>query len=36
MSTESTAGPAKIRLRHLQQAKVEGRPFTMLTAYDQF
>src|SRR5699024_3961520 len=36
VSTESTAGPAKIRLRHLQQAKVEGRPFTMLTAYDQF
>jgi len=36
VSTESTAGPAKIRLRHLQQAKVEGRPFSMLTAYDQF
>lgn len=43
MSTESpagtpspAAGPAKIRLRHLQQAKAQGRPFAMLTAYDQF
>lgn len=43
MSTESPvgpsaspAGPAKIRLRHLLQAKEQGRPFTMLTAYDQF
>lgn len=42
MSTQSpatgptTTGPAKIRLRHLQQAKEQGRPFSMLTAYDQF
>ena len=42
MSTQSPAavpapsGPAKIRLRHLQQAKEQGRPFAMLTAYDQF
>lgn len=39
MSTESTPGtaaPARIRLRHLQQAKAQGRPFSMLTAYDQF
>jgi 3-methyl-2-oxobutanoate hydroxymethyltransferase len=43
VSTESpagtpspAAGPAKIRLRHLQQAKAQGRPFSMLTAYDQF
>lgn len=39
MSTESTpgtTGPAKIRLRHLQLAKQQGRPFSMLTAYDQF
>lgn len=37
MSTPSHAtGPAKIRLRHLQQAKEQGRPFSMLTAYDQF
>ncbi|MGO1285485.1 MAG: 3-methyl-2-oxobutanoate hydroxymethyltransferase [Brachybacterium sp.] len=36
MSTESPAGPAKIRLRHLQQAKSQGQPFAMLTSYDQF
>jgi len=42
VSTQSPAavpapsGPAKIRLRHLQQAKEQGRPFAMLTAYDQF
>ncbi|AXK45174.1 3-methyl-2-oxobutanoate hydroxymethyltransferase [Brachybacterium saurashtrense] len=36
MSTQSSNGPAKIRLRHLQQAKADGRPFSMLTAYDQF
>lgn len=36
VSTQSSTGPAKIRLRHLQQAKAEGRPFSMLTAYDQF
>jgi len=38
VSTESPspASPAKIRLRHLQRAKEQGRPFTMLTAYDQF
>jgi 3-methyl-2-oxobutanoate hydroxymethyltransferase len=42
VSTESPAavpgstGPAKIRLRHLQLAKEQGRPFAMLTAYDQF
>ncbi|WP_114854937.1 3-methyl-2-oxobutanoate hydroxymethyltransferase [Brachybacterium sp. YJGR34] len=39
MSTPSPAGPpapAKIRLRHLQEAKTRGRPFSMLTAYDQF
>ena len=31
-----SAGPAKIRIRHLLDAKERGRPFTMLTAYDQF
>src|SRR5699024_1187018 len=31
-----SARPAKIRIRHLQQAKEAGRPFSMLTAYDQF
>ena len=31
-----SARPAKIRIRHLQQAKESGRPFSMLTAYDQF
>ena len=41
MSTESPAAPgpapsAPIRLRHLKQAKERGRPFSMLTAYDQF
>ena len=39
MSTEPAAGtrpPARIRLRHLHRAKAEGRPFAMLTAYDQF
>ncbi|MDN6301599.1 MAG: 3-methyl-2-oxobutanoate hydroxymethyltransferase [Brachybacterium sp.] len=39
MSTEPTPGtaaPSTIRLRHLQQAKEQGRPFSMLTAYDQF
>src|SRR5699024_5411833 len=39
VSTESspgTAAPAPIRLRHLKQAKERGRPFSMLTAYDQF
>ena len=36
MSTESPASPAKIRLRHLQQAKDQGRPFAMLTSYDHF
>ena len=30
------ARPAKIRIRHLQDAKERGRPFSMLTAYDQF
>ncbi|MDN5820185.1 MAG: 3-methyl-2-oxobutanoate hydroxymethyltransferase [Brachybacterium sp.] len=35
-STPGTAAPATIRLRHLQQAKAQGRPFSMLTAYDQF
>lgn len=35
-SPAGATGPAKIRLRHLQQAADEGRPFTMLTAYDQF
>ena len=35
-SEPAPAGPAKIRLRHLQQAKAQGRPFAMLTAYDQF
>ena len=33
--TPPTSGPAKIRLRHLLDAKERGRPFTMLTAYDQ-
>lgn len=28
--------PAKIRVRHLHDAKAAGRPFTMLTSYDQF
>ena len=27
-------GPAKIRIRHLQDAKERGRPFSMLTSYD--
>src|SRR5699024_1071808 len=41
VSTESPAAPgpapsAPIRLRHLKQAKERGRPFSMLTAYDQF
>lgn len=37
MTTASgPTGPAKIRIRHLQDAKAEGRPFAMLTAYDQF
>ena len=31
-----SARPATIRIRHLQQAKEAGRPFSMLTAYDQF
>src|SRR5699024_354814 len=35
-STPGTAAPATIRLRHLKQAKEQGRPFSMLTAYDQF
>lgn len=29
-------GPAKVRIRHLEDAKQRGRPFTMLTSYDQF
>ena len=36
MSTSSPSVPSKIRLRHLQLAKERGRPFSMLTAYDQF
>lgn len=39
MSTPSgtgPVGPAKIRIRHLQDAKDRGRPFSMLTAYDQY
>ena len=28
--------PARIRTHHLQQAKLEGRRFAMLTAYDQY
>lgn len=39
MATSTGSGPtrpAKIRIRHLQQAKEAGRPFSMLTAYDQF
>ncbi|WP_193104617.1 3-methyl-2-oxobutanoate hydroxymethyltransferase [Brachybacterium sp. FME24] len=39
MSTPSgtaSVGPAKIRIRHLQDAKERGRPFSMLTAYDQY
>lgn len=29
-------GPAKVRIRHLQEAKERGRRFSMLTAYDCF
>ncbi|MDN5687351.1 MAG: 3-methyl-2-oxobutanoate hydroxymethyltransferase [Brachybacterium sp.] len=37
MSTSSgPVGPAKVRIRHLHDAKDRGRPFSMLTAYDQF
>lgn len=39
MSTPSptgSVGPAKVRIRHLQDAKERGRPFSMLTSYDQF
>ena len=37
MSTPSgPVGPAKVRIRHLHDAKDRGRPFSMLTAYDQF
>lgn len=36
MTTTPGTGPAKVRLRHLQDAKDRGRPFSMLTAYDQF
>jgi 3-methyl-2-oxobutanoate hydroxymethyltransferase len=36
VSTPSGTGPAKVRIRHLQDAKDRGRPFSMLTAYDQF
>lgn len=35
-SSTGSTGPAKIRIRHLQDAKGQGRPFSMLTAYDQF
>ncbi|MFC7458053.1 3-methyl-2-oxobutanoate hydroxymethyltransferase [Brachybacterium sp. GCM10030267] len=35
-SGTGSAGPAKVRIRHLQDAKERGRPFSMLTAYDQF
>lgn len=35
-SGSGTVGPAKVRIRHLQDAKGRGRPFTMLTSYDQF
>lgn len=31
-----SVGPRKVRLRHLQDAKERHRPFTMLTAYDQY
>ncbi|MGY5764609.1 3-methyl-2-oxobutanoate hydroxymethyltransferase [Brachybacterium sp. DNPG3] len=31
-----SVGPRKVRLRHLQEAKEHHRPFTMLTAYDQY
>ncbi|MHA7276163.1 3-methyl-2-oxobutanoate hydroxymethyltransferase [Arthrobacter sp. Hz1] len=33
---EARPTPARIRTHHLQQAKVEGRRFAMLTAYDQY
>lgn len=36
MNAAPGTGPAKVRLRHLQDAKERGRPFSMLTAYDQF
>ena len=37
-SSSSTAPkrPATVRIRHLFEAKAQGRPFSMLTAYDQF
>lgn len=35
-SGSGSVGPAKVRIRHLQDAKERGRPFSMLTSYDQF
>ncbi|WP_026551248.1 3-methyl-2-oxobutanoate hydroxymethyltransferase [Arthrobacter sp. H20] len=35
-SDEQARTPTRIRTHHLQQAKVEGRRFAMLTAYDQY
>lgn len=34
MNNPSPIGPSKIRIRHLQDAKERGRPFSMLTCYD--
>ncbi len=36
MNNAAPVGPAKIRIRHLQDAKERGRPFSMLTSYDAF
>ncbi|BCW48088.1 hypothetical protein StoSoilB13_04300 [Arthrobacter sp. StoSoilB13] len=37
-SVDSEAGqsPAKVRIHHLQQAKLDGKKFAMLTAYEQY
>ena len=35
-SSAGASGPAKIRIRHLQDAMRAGRPFSMLTSYDQY
>lgn len=35
-SVPGASRPARVRTRHLLEAKQAGRPFSMLTAYDQF
>lgn len=35
-ATDDQARPARVRIRHVQEAKHTGRTFAMLTAYDQF